>query len=168
MATSRQIYRARIAFNLRGSLSTPDIRAAQTAAMAEFAPLLQQAVRAEARRRVKHSPSITNRGKRRYRNTMAGAYTAKLIGGGSEISLTANTVRGRIFELGARAHPIFPRGQGLLWFRHPKPMGTLHKRTHIPRHPGQKANPVMGDTVRAMAPVGERILDRHVERALIG
>lgn len=165
---ARQVYRAKISIEKRGGLSAPQLRAAQTAAMAEFAPLLQQAVRTEARRRVKNSPSLNNRGRRRYPRTMADSYTANLIAGGRSISLTANTLRGRIFELGARAHPIFPRGTGLLYYRNPKPMGRLVKRTHIPQHPGQRANPVMGDTLRAMAPVGERILDRHVERALIG
>jgi hypothetical protein len=96
---------------------------------------------------------------------MADRYTANLIEGDRAISLTANTQRGRIFETGAKAHPISSRSGGFLYFRHPKPRGPLKSRRLV-HHPGQAANPVMGDTLRVMAPVGRRILDAEIRRAL--
>jgi len=164
---ARQVYRARISIkDVGGEIRPAGFRLARIRAMASFAPVLQRAVREEASRRVQGGPSLTNRGQRRYRDRMEERYTAEPVSGGDEISVTANTLRGRIFELGARAHPITPRRGNLLYWRSPKPNGALYSKARIERHPGQRANPVMGDTIRDMADVGERMLYREIGRAM--
>lgn len=168
---ARRIYRSHIRFHRQGNLNTPNVRRAVAGAMAEFAPILQRSASALARRRVKNSPSRDNRGRRRYRKSMADSYVANVLSGGNRISLYNSRLRGRIFEVGSRRHWI--RRNRLIIpghpiaFRSPKPGGPLHFRQFVD-HPGQRGQFVIAETLDNEARTGERLIDRAVERALSG
>lgn len=166
---AKRVYRSHVRFHQQGSLNTPNVRRAVAAALAEFAPILQRSASALARRRVKNSPSRDNRGRRRYRKSMADSYVANPLSGGESISLYNTTLRGRIFEVGSPRHWI--RRNKLIIpghpiaFRSPKPGGPMHYRPYVD-HPGQRGQFVMAETLENEARTGERLIDRAVERAL--
>lgn len=169
MATTRQTFKGRIRIEMFSNIRPTQFRLAYRRAQEKNAKLLEATASALARMRVKNSPSVDNRGRRRYAKTMADSYEARPIGDGMTVSLRNTTLRGRVFEAGASAHPIRKGGVMVpgkpLAFRSPKPTGPLHFRPRV-MHPGQRANPVMRDAIRLREREMEQVIASEIEDRL--
>ena len=185
MATgSAQHYKARIDFRRRGNVPAPRFRLAVRQVLRERAEPLLRLTRQIASAKVKNSPSLTNRGSRRYAKTMVDSYEANVLSDGKTISLTNPTLRGRIFELGSHAHWITPKRGGYLYFP-ARRGGTYQRRGRAAastrsyqagdlirvrevQHPGTQAQYPMREALNRMRPELGRGLKDSINRELRG
>lgn len=169
MATTQK-YKAKIDFRRRGNVPSPRLRLAVREALRETAKPLVILTKQFAERRIKFSPSKTNRGARRYTKQMVDSYEAEVLSDGKTLSLRNPLLRARVFEMGSKPHVITPKRGRFLYFRAGKPgrghrVGDLIRARRV-NHPGTQARYPMRDAMQRQMPFLGSRLTHHINKEL--
>jgi hypothetical protein len=103
---------------------------------------------------------------------MVDRYEVDVLSDGKTLSLRNPLLRGRIFELGSRGHPITAKRGGFLYFRATNSgpgysAGDLIRKRSV-SHPGTQAQYPMRDAMREVKPLMTRNLKDAINSELKG